>query len=74
MLLMTFNSIKVRLKRDGFAVFLGAGKNFQFHKGAIETGVHLHRQGGRGSFQFHKGAIETCRLRTPDDGTQLSIP
>ena len=54
----TFNSIKVRLKRerthqDSSSVV------FQFHKGAIETTKQDLAPISTNNFQFHKGAIET---------------
>ena len=53
-----FNSIKVRLEPNSFAIKVGIDP-FQFHKGTIRTpfpddAVHQERV-----FQFHKGTIRT---------------
>ena len=58
-LLKTFNSIKVRLKRSGSAKCSEHEAHFQFHKGAIETRKETKRDELAFYFQFHKGAIET---------------
>ena len=54
----SFNSIKVRLElNDDYDDY---DKNmFQFHKGAIRTGLGVVGKGMRKMFQFHKGAIRT---------------
>ena len=65
-LLKTFNSIKVRLKRSGSAKCSEHEAHFQFHKGAIETRKETKRDELAFDFQFHKGAIETGLLsRSP---------
>ena len=59
MLLLHFNSIKVRLEQ----VYQGSGwmllHPFQFHKGAIRTYFATRLEVIRRLFQFHKGAIRT---------------
>ena len=58
MLLLHFNSIKVRLEPDSTDIELHH-LIFQFHKGAIRTaedGIKVLRVP---AFQFHKGAIRT---------------
>ena len=58
----TFNSIKVRLKP--LTGWIGnVNNNFQFHKGAIETGWCDAFECPQRDFQFHKGAIETNSWR-----------
>ncbi len=40
-MLLSFNSIKVRLELDSENYFLFTDEEFQFHKGAIRTEVEL---------------------------------
>ena len=49
-------------------------RNFQFHKGAIETGSGISAIGNAFGFQFHKGAIETLRVIPILLAVSLSIP
>ena len=49
-------------------------RNFQFHKGAIETVVTSPKKYKKTNFQFHKGAIETPMLEEGEEYNGLSIP
>ena len=53
-----FNSIKVRLEQHILHAWEIAPE-FQFHKGAIRTGIQSVEHLCESSFQFHKGAIRT---------------
>ena len=58
-LILHFNSIKVRLELlDNFKNSVFDNK-FQFHKGAIRTISSAALNYANESFQFHKGAIRT---------------
>ena len=57
-----FNSIKVRLKPLSTSSFLGRGRLFQFHKGAIKTRYDFAIPEFDNLFQFHKGAIKTILM------------
>ena len=57
-LMMRFNSIKVRLRRDG----LGGVVTIDFGFNSIKVRLRRHRLGNEpvdNLFQFHKGAIKT---------------
>ena len=58
LVLLHFNSIKVRLERHAL---IGAGANivFQFHKGTIRTRLMISWVATCTQFQFHKGTIRT---------------
>ena len=58
MLILHFNSIKVRLEHSDNAV-MQVDNEFQFHKGAIRTFCSTLSFGCIELFQFHKGAIRT---------------
>ena len=58
-IIMGFNSIKVRLKGDGNKVVGSKIKMFQFHKGAIKSGGGEVAGNPFSVFQFHKGAIKS---------------
>ena len=56
--LYSFNSIKVRLRRDP-EVKLAFLQSFQFHKGTIKTIFNSELYYNPSLFQFHKGTIKT---------------
>ena len=57
-----FNSIKVRLKLNGYREF-STPYQFQFHKGSIKTLKIVVKVLIYALFQFHKGSIKTGRSR-----------
>ena len=59
MLLLHFNSIKVRLELTLTILPNVSGVEFQFHKGAIRTQNIIKMGYDNQLFQFHKGAIRT---------------
>ena len=60
-LIIYFNSIKVRLKRELLPCFVQEVNPFQFHKGTIKTKHKIYYTYVRKTFQFHKGTIKTLR-------------
>ena len=59
-LLLHFNSIKVRLKLNSEYQNQFHASIFQFHKGTIKTYFNVSRLLLPWIFQFHKGTIKTC--------------
>ena len=58
-LIVYFNSIKVRLKLVNRNIERLRIPEFQFHKGTIKTWVQRKHHTGVHKFQFHKGTIKT---------------
>ena len=59
-MLFSFNSIKVRLIQKTWS-FPKALRQFQFHKGSINTRSIVPPTPRHTSFQFHKGSINTVQ-------------
>ena len=59
LLMLNFNSIKVRLKRASDVNLKAKLSVFQFHKGTIKTVIIAENVKGLLLFQFHKGTIKT---------------
>ena len=73
MVLLYFNSIKVRLERAS-SMLSKDELLFQFHKGAIRTPEPDQRTWSAERFQFHKGAIRTFAVAENNAVDTISIP
>ena len=74
LLLVNFNSIKVRLEPNVYLHSLTEATVFQFHKGTIRTGDDNVLKVTDRTFQFHKGTIRTVREEIPLVREEISIP
>ena len=74
LLLLCFNSMKVRLKRANTKTRPNKKNLFQFHEGPIKTLKTITMLLILPMFQFHEGPIKTCKLEGLQNSFGVSIP